>query len=113
MVTISETIINRSRSALAVLSRFGPIRAAYLFGSQVEGRADRWSDIDIAAFIDGVEGWDIRQRAKTMARVQRECGADIEVHLFAASACENPPPASFAAYILRHGVPLPTESKSR
>jgi predicted nucleotidyltransferase len=106
MVTISDAIINRSRDALAVLSRFGQIRAAYLFGSQAEGRADRWSDIDIAAFIEGVEDWDIRQRAKTMARVQRECGADIEVHLFAASACDNPPPASFAAFILSHGVPL-------
>jgi predicted nucleotidyltransferase len=113
MVTISDAIINRSRDALAVLSRFGQVRAAYLFGSQAEGRTDRWSDIDIAAFMDGVEGWDIRQRAKTMARVQRECGADIEVHLFAASSCENPPPASFAAYILRHGVPLSTESQSR
>ncbi|HUT54284.1 MAG TPA: nucleotidyltransferase domain-containing protein, partial [bacterium] len=78
--------------------------AVYIFGSQVEGRADEWSDIDLAAFMDGVESWDLQRRTEVMAHVQFEVGFDVEPHLFPASALQNPERGSFAEYILKHGV---------
>ncbi|MEW6235631.1 MAG: nucleotidyltransferase domain-containing protein [Candidatus Omnitrophota bacterium] len=106
MDEIREDIKVLSLEAVRILSRMGCVRAAYLFGSQVEGNPGPWSDIDIAVFMEGIENWDIRQRAKAMGRVMIECGADMEAHLFPASVLANPPIGSFAAYILRHGAPL-------
>ena len=110
MAEISAAVRVRSQEAVRVLSQLGRVRAAYLFGSQVEGYPGPWSDIDIAAFMEGVEKWDIRRRAQAMALVQKACGADVEMHLFPASASENPPAGSFAAYVLRHGSPLKIEN---
>lgn len=104
MDTLDVTVAGRALAAARILARLGVVRAVYVFGSHVEGTADAWSDIDVAAFMEGVEQWDIRRRAKAMALVMEEAGSDVEVHLFPASALENPPPGGFAEYILRHGT---------
>jgi predicted nucleotidyltransferase len=91
-------------AATRTLAGLGAVRAAYLFGSQAEGRADSWSDIDVAAFLEGIEDWDIERRAKAMALVMEQAGSNVEAHLFPASALENPVRGSFAEYILQHGV---------
>ncbi len=106
MAVLSAEIKRRAMAAADVLSRQGNIRAVYIFGSHIEGSPGRWSDIDVAVFIEGVETWDIRRRARAMAQVQREVGFDVEVHLFPASAHESPDPAGFAEYIQRHGVKI-------
>lgn len=104
MVVLNAVIEKRARAAVAVLSRQAPVRAAYVFGSQVDGQADRWSDIDIAAFVEGMERWDLQRRAHAAVRVQRNVGDDIELHRFPAHYSAHPPVASFASYILRHGI---------
>lgn len=104
MVALNAEIEKRAQAVANVLARFGTVRAIYLFGSQAEGRAHPWSDIDLAAFMDGVEIWDIRQRAKVMATIMQEVGAEVETHLLSASALDNPDPASLAAYILHNGT---------
>jgi len=104
MAQLDVAIEERVRAALACLSRLAPVRAAYLFGSQVEGRADRWSDIDLAVFIEGVEEWNLHDRARIAAQVQGEAGDDVEPHFFPAEALEHRHDASFAAWILNHGV---------
>ena len=106
MDTLDARIGSRARAAVKTLAKLGVVRAAYVFGSQVAGTPDVWSDIDITAFIEGLEDWDIRQRATAMALVMEEAGSDVEAHLFPASALHNPPPASFAQHILQHGTPL-------
>ena len=63
-----------------------------------------WSDIDIAVFMEGVETWDILQRARAMTQVQKEAGLDVEAHLLPVSNLEHPQPGSFAEYILEHGI---------
>lgn len=103
MDTLDAGIKQRALKATSILARLGVVRAAYIFGSHVQGTADAWSDIDIAAFIEGVEHWDIRRRATAMAIVMEEAGSDVEAHLFPAAALDNPPRGSFAEYILRHG----------
>lgn len=82
----------------------GHVGAAYVFGSYAEGRADRWSDIDVAVFVEGVEKWDIRRRARAMFQVQKEAGLNVEAHLFPTSALDQREPGSFAAWVLTHGV---------
>jgi len=108
MDTLDAGVGTRALAATKILARLGVVRAAYVFGSHVQGTADAWSDIDIAAFIEGLEHWDIRKRARAMALVMEEAGSDVEAHLFAASALDNPPPGGFAEYILRHGTPILT-----
>jgi len=106
MGTLDSRIEDRAAAAVKILSRQGVVRAAYVFGSYVEGTADTWSDIDVAAFIEGLEQWDIRKRAQAMALVMEEAGSDVEAHLFPASALDNPPRGGLAEYILRHGIPV-------
>ncbi len=104
MGTLDPHIAGRALAAAKTLTRLGVVRAAYVFGSHVEGTPDAWSDIDVAAFMEGVESWDIRQRARAMALVMEETGADVEAHLFPASALDDPAPGGFAEYIMQHGT---------
>ena len=103
MVVIPALTEQRARHALRVLSQYARIRAAYVFGSQSTG-TDKWSDIDLAVFLDGLETWSLPQRARTAALIQKEVGDDIELHFFSARKIDELPPASFAAFVIDHGV---------
>lgn len=104
MGTVDTTVESRALAAVEVLSRLGVVRAAYLFGSHVEGTPDEWSDIDVAVFMEGIERWDIHQHVAAMALVMEKVGSDVEAHLFPASSLDNPPRGGFAQYILHHGI---------
>ena len=104
MAVLDAEIEHRVAAAAKSLARFGTVKAVYVFGSYVAGRADEWSDIDVAAFMEGIETWDIWHRTHVIVQVQKEAGYDIELHLFPASALQNAEPGSFAADILKHGV---------
>lgn len=104
MAVLDSITEERVRRAVEILSRLAKVHAAYVFGSRVEGRADSHSDIDVAAFVEGLEEWDLKRRAQTAARVQKEAGDDLEIHFFRAADLENPPSASFASHVLRSGV---------
>ncbi len=106
MAVIDAVIEQKARAALRVLALRARVRAAYLFGSQVEGTADRWSDIDVAAFIEQSDRWNLERRVAVRVEARRQVGDDVELHLFPAESLENPPRASFAQYVLQHGVPL-------
>lgn len=80
------------------------LKLPILFGPQVEGAADRWSDIDLAVFIEGLEPWDFSERIQTSVQVQREAGDDLEVHFSPAELLTERDPAGFAAWVLNHGV---------
>lgn len=110
MVEISASLRQTAEKAIRVLSRLGRVEAAYLFGSQVNGTADEWSDTDIAVFMEGVENWDFMTRTDAFILVMDECGHDVEAHLFPASAALHPMKASFAEYIIKHGVMISLES---
>lgn len=98
--------MRRAESAVQLLSGLGAVRAAFLFGSHVGGQPDRWSDIDVAVFMDEVGNWDIERRAQVMALVMREVGYDVETHLFPTQVLAAPCRGSFAAYVTQHGVPI-------
>ncbi len=104
MVALDARIKDKALFAARVLGRLGIVRATYVFGSYAEGRPDRWSDIDVAAFVEGVENWNLEKRVKAMALVMKEAGADVEAHLFPASALANPERGGLAEYVLQHGI---------
>ena len=106
MAGITGYVEDKARKAVDTLASLVNIKAVYLFGSQMEGNTDEWSDIDIAVFIDGIEDWDIHTRAHTSAMLKKEAGDDIELHFFPAEALRDAPPASFAHYILKNGIAL-------
>ena len=107
MDQIDDGVKIKIRSALASVSSFAGINKAYLFGSQADGTADEWSDIDLAVFAEGAEKWDMHKRARMMSRVQKEAGDDIEVHFIPAKALQENDKASFAAWVISHGIELP------
>ena len=109
MVALDPDVKRRALATAHALAREAPLCAAYLFGSHAEGRAHQWSDIDVAVFIKGLESWDLSRKTRLIVQIQKEVGFDVEPHLFPASWHENPPRASFAQYILKHGVPLDIE----
>jgi len=104
MSKVDPPIESRALAAVKVLSGLGVVHAAYLFGSHVEGTPDEWSDIDVAVFVEGVEQWDIHQRAEAMALVMEKVGSEVEAHVFPVLDLDNPPRAGFAQYILQHGI---------
>jgi predicted nucleotidyltransferase len=104
MVILDRAITERALAAAHSLSQWGVVRAVYVFGSHAEGRADRWSDIDVAIFMEGIETWNLHRRAQAMAHAQHDAGSDVEPHLFPASAlCANDP-TKFSTHIRLHGV---------
>jgi len=106
MAVVDAVIADRAVEAVRVIARWGRVRAAYLFGSQVHGTAHPWSDIDIAVFVEGADEWDFERLSRACGAAQRGAGLDIEMHIFPATSYENPPRASFAQYILTHGMAL-------
>ena len=106
MALSNPVIEQRAVQALRVLALHMKVCAGYVFGSHVNGTPDAYSDVDLAVFVEGLEAWDIFQRSDLTALVQGEVGDDIELHYFPAQALESSEPASFAAYVLHHGVPV-------
>lgn len=109
MVALNAELTRRVLAAAMALRREGVLRAVYVFGSHVDGCADEWSDIDVAAFMDGVESWDLWRQTEVIVRVQKEVGFDLEPHLFSASSLAAPEVGSFAAHVIRHGIRVPEE----
>ena len=101
MVTINNTIEQRVRKAVRLLDDKQTVVAVYIFGSQVNdlprgpsvageraeigpvrGKPDKWSDIDVAIFMEGAEKMGLQRRAQLSAMIQKEAGDDLEPHFF-------------------------------
>jgi len=106
MDRINAIIEKKTKAALACVAGFARIDKAYVFGSQIEGTADQWSDIDLAIFAEGVEKWDMHKRARLMAQVQKDAGDDVEVHFIPAKALQENDKAGFAAWVISRGIEL-------
>ncbi|RJP75379.1 MAG: nucleotidyltransferase domain-containing protein [Candidatus Abyssobacteria bacterium SURF_17] len=112
MAVLDVVIEERVKQAIRALSQYARVKAVYVFGSQIEGKTDEFSDIDIGVFIEHFDDWDLRRRVRTIALVQEKAGDDLEIHLFPAEALTHAEPASFAAYILKHGIPVAIDGKN-
>lgn len=103
---------NKMDIALQAISRHTRPVAAYLFGSHIDGTADQWSDYDLAVFVEGTENWSMTSLARLCATIQKEAGDDIELHFFPADQAFAPEPASFAAFVIKHGIRLMPQDRA-
>ena len=101
---VQEEVSTTIARALDVLHHRDGVVAVYLFGSQADGTAGPDSDIDLGVFVEGAEAWNVVKRVDFAVGIQREAGDRIEPHVFPASSLEHPRPASFAEYVIEHGV---------
>ena len=108
MAGVDVEMTDRVLEAIKVVAQHAPVRAVYIFGSQVQGAADEWSDVDVDAFVEGAEKWDIWERARMAGDAMLQAGHDIELHFFPADKLEHAHPASFAAYVQKHGLRVDT-----
>jgi len=92
--------------ALAFLQQRIRIEAAYLFGSQLAGKAHPDSDIDLAVFSPDVENMKFMARVRLGSELAMECHPDVELHLYSSDALANARPTNFAGYIVTHGKRL-------
>ena len=76
------------------------VKAVYLFGSYLTGRADEWSDIDIAVLTDEFIGDSIDFKFLLM-KIARSVDADLEPHPYLTPEFNASHP--FAAEVLRSG----------
>ncbi|HUT34229.1 MAG TPA: nucleotidyltransferase domain-containing protein [Planctomycetota bacterium] len=106
MAVLLDEVVSEATEALRVLTRYGRVAAAFVFGSQAEGTAGPHSDIDLAAFVEGADDWDVRAEVDICCAVQREAGDDIDLHIFPACALGGAEPASLAEYVQKHGTRL-------
>ncbi len=107
MAALALETRDRLNVVLRLISqRVQPV-ATYLFGSRAEGAPDRWSDYDLAIFIEEFEQFDVPGLARFCASIQKEAGDDIELHFFPADRLLDPEQGSFSAHIIEHGIHVP------
>lgn len=96
-----QVILSIVRRFLAALGEQDiPVERAYLYGSYASGRADAWSDIDVAIITPGFPG-DSHDFKLALLKIARNIDLCLEPHPFRADEFgEDYPPA---AEILRTG----------
>jgi predicted nucleotidyltransferase len=104
MAIVNDLIREKAQEAINTVARRVRVRAGYLFGSHVDGAANELSDIDVAAFIENAECLDLQERVRIGVEIREQSDDEIEIHFFPAESLYHPPVASFAAYVLDHGV---------
>jgi len=77
--------------------------AAYIFGSYVLGRSDKWSDIDIAVVSESLSG-DLLEDEMRLARLTWDIDVRIEPHPFRPE--DFTPDNPWAAEIMRTGIKI-------
>lgn len=96
-----------SRKVIELLKKRIQVDAAYLFGSQVTGKTDESSDIDVAAFCPGVDDMMLEAKVNLKVRVEMELGrTPIELHLYDSSRLQKARPTNIFGVILKTGIKI-------
>jgi len=95
---------HRAGKVVKAVSTQVNIKAAYLFGSQLNGGRDEWSDTDIGLFISGYNDLEYENEFQLTHFIHRLLGFDIDLHFFDAEYLTNSTPTSFAGWVVRNGV---------
>jgi predicted nucleotidyltransferase len=103
MAKAAADVASRVQVAVEFLRVRIELAQVFLFGSHADGRADDWSDIDLAVFSPDAASMTLVDRAGLATDLQLACGLELEPHFFPATALENPEPGSFVRHILETG----------
>lgn len=97
-----EPIVNAAKRFVEKVRQQGiPVEAAYLFGSWTDGRASKWSDIDLAIVSPAFEGTKFYDRRKLYPAII-EVDTAIEPHPYRPEDFNDSNP--FVREILRTGI---------
>ena len=92
-----------ARRAAEVLATRIEVTAAFLFGSQVSGKAGEYSDVDVAVFTPARElmTWD--EELDLALLVASQVAPHIDLQFFRPERMEHPRPGGFEREVLEHG----------
>ena len=92
-----------SRRAAKILGSHVKLRAGYLFGSYVNGKPHKYSDIDLAFFSPSVDRMGLEKKISLISKVGEQVGSDVEIHLYSNKRLKDARPTNFYGYILKTG----------
>ena len=90
-------------SAIKYLSSYFQIEKVILFGSQANGKARRYSDIDIAVVSPDFVNINFDDLLGVFSKVSLEVSSDIEIHPFTPKDISEARPTNFIGHILETG----------
>ena len=93
--------INKARNYLKIIKPLISLKKAYLFGSYQQGTANDESDIDIALFVDHLEG-DYLAVLKTLYSARR----DVDIRIEPCLSLPDEPSSVFDEVVEREGFLL-------
>ncbi|MFZ2357005.1 MAG: nucleotidyltransferase domain-containing protein [Candidatus Omnitrophota bacterium] len=86
-----------------LLSSYVRLKAGYLFGSYVNGKPHKYSDIDLAFFSPSVNRMGIEEKISLISKVGQQVGSDVEIHLYSDRCLKDARPTNFYGHILKTG----------
>ena len=103
MARRSKKIEEVAKKAVEMVARKIPVTGAYLFGSQISGKAGPSSDIDLAIFSPAVKKMDLLDRVKFMVDIEKNFKEPLELHLYSSDKLREARPTNFYGEIIRTG----------
>ncbi len=89
--------------ALQVLSKKIQIDLAILFGSYSRGKADSWSDIDLAVVSPDFERMNLQEQVALITQIWHINGLWVQIHPFTPKDLAEARPTNFLGHLLRVG----------
>jgi predicted nucleotidyltransferase len=96
---LNRDIIN----SVDYLRKYFNIKQVILFGSQLEKRADKFSDIDLAVISPDFSGKSYEEILNIFADLALKFGSNIELHPFSDEDLKNARPTNFLGFLLKSG----------
>lgn len=95
------------QEAISLLKERFTVEAVYLFGSQLTGKTDEWSDIDVAAFAQGVDELTLDKKVEAIVDVQMKMKSPlnfrVEIHLWDSSRLKEARPSNIYGHVIETG----------
>ena len=103
MAEIKPEIMKAVQDVITRLRERFVLDAVYIFGSHVTGTPDEYSDIDIAAFAEGVDKLSLPEKIDEIVTVQMKVKAPVEIHLYDSSRLKEARPTNIYGHIIETG----------
>jgi uncharacterized protein len=79
------------------------VRQAILFGSHAQGRANEWSDVDLAVISPDFVGMSHRRLIDLLVETALAVDSSVEIHAFTPRDLKEARPTNFLGHILAEG----------
>lgn len=105
LVAVSLEVAGVIQRFIEVLSRETNLMQVILFGSQANGNAHKWSDIDLVVISNDFEGRSKTWRKATLTRIANQAGTySIQAVGFSSQEWCSAKPEEFAGLIRAYGL---------